>query len=99
MLHKILANCIGKAIYLNTRQKAFIPADGCAENIAILNNLKNARNKHQTLSTVGNNLAKAFATPSQHSINRALGQFNIKIGIKNDVMSTYANCYTKHLLW
>ena len=95
MIHKIMADRILKSISLNMRQKAFVPVDGCTENVSIVDNLIfNARREHKNLSLVGIDLAKAFDSVSHHSIIRALERFNISEEIINYILSSYENCTT-----
>ena len=95
MLHKIISDRLNNRIALNIRQKAFVPVDGCAENVSILDNLiHNARTRHSNLSIVGIDLAKAFDSVSHSSIRRALKRFGISEGIISYVMSTYEGSHT-----
>ena len=58
---------------INERQKAFLPVDGCYENINILQSIiKGRRAKRKELNIVMLDLAKAFDTVSHVTIVKAL---------------------------
>ena len=95
MTHKILADRISKAVTLNPRQKAFVPVDGCAENVNVLDNIiQYTRKHHKNLSLLGIDLAKAFDTISHHSIKRVLKRFRVNKGMINYIMSSYSGYTT-----
>ena len=95
LLHKILAKRLLNSITLNVRQKAFIPVDGCAENMLLLDSLiRRHRKQHKRLSMIGIDLAKAFDTVSINSIIRALKRFNIDNNIIEYIINAYSDCIT-----
>ena len=94
-MHKILADGIFNKISLNKRQKAFVPADGCFENIFLLDTLiKLSRNEKRALNLIVIDLAKAFDSASHCTIDRALKRFNIDSRTRNYILNTYCDSST-----
>lgn len=61
LLHKILANRLQAMALLDCRQRAFIPVDGCGENVHLLGTvLHEARRKRRALFMASVDIAKAF---------------------------------------
>lgn len=72
LVHKILSRCLAAAVPLDYRQRAFIPVDGCAENVMLLSTvLDEARMKLKPLYMATLDLTKAFDRVSTDSILRA----------------------------
>ena len=95
LLHRILAKCILNVVNLNNRQKAFIAADGCAENTFLLDYIVgDARKHHKKLSIVGIDLAKGFNSVPIHSIHRALRRHNIDQALRTYIIDAYSNATT-----
>lgn len=70
-LHKILARRILEDVDLDVRQRAFIPVDGCADNIAILATvLYEAKNKYKSVHLASLDMAKAFDRVTKEAILR-----------------------------
>lgn len=73
ILHKIYATRLLAALTLEVRQRAFVPADGCAENILILAAvLDEAKSKHRPLCMASVDVAKAFDRVSLAAILRGM---------------------------
>lgn len=95
LLHKILAARLSKSINLNLRQKSFIPVEGCAENILLLDTMiQRARKQHKNLNIVGIDLSKAFDTVPVHSIRRALLRHNVDQKVIDYIIDTYSDATT-----
>nr|ACJ46647.1 reverse transcriptase [Triops cancriformis] len=95
-LNKILANRVSHLIPINERQKAFLPIDGCAENIFTLDFiLHHARTKIKSLSMAILDISKAFDSVSHHSIFRALREARCPIGFIKFIENCYGGCFTK----
>ena len=95
LLHGIIAKRIMNAIHLSPRQKAFIPADGCAQNTLLLDALiSDARSSHRQLSIVGIDLTKAFDMVSINSIRRALMRFAVDAPLIEYIIDAYSNATT-----
>lgn len=95
LLHKILAKRLANSTSINERQKAFMPVDGCAHNIFILDTLiSNARKHHKQLNIIGIDLSKAFDMVSIHSIKRALLRHSIDPGLINYIINAYTDAST-----
>lgn len=71
--HKILAARLARCGLIDVRQRAFVEADGCAENVAILSALLyDARKELKQLQVVSLDVRKAFDTVSHESLFRTL---------------------------
>lgn len=69
LLHKILAKRMQGCVKLDVRQRAFIPADGCGENVAILQALlSESRRTLSTLHMAQLDLRKAFDSVSVDAV-------------------------------
>ena len=80
---------------LSPQQKAFIPADGCGENILLLDHvIRQARKHRRTLSVLGIDLAKAFDSVSHNSIACALRRHSINEPMIQYILQFYSNCTT-----
>ncbi|NXR97004.1 PO22 protein, partial [Hypocryptadius cinnamomeus] len=81
---------------LNPRQKGFIRAAGCSENLKLLQTIiRSAKREHRPLGVVFVDIAKAFDTVSHQHIIYALQQRGVDphiIGLVSDMykdISTY----------
>jgi hypothetical protein len=92
---KIIDNRIRHLMKLNPRQKAFVPVDGCFENVAILQETVSSswRSKKET-NVVFLDLAKAFDTVRHASIQRALGRQGLDPHIISRLLDLYAEAST-----
>ncbi|NWR26458.1 POLR protein, partial [Emberiza fucata] len=87
---------LSKACPLNPRQRGFIRAAGCSENLKLLQTIvRTAKSEHRPLAVVFVDIAKAFDTVSHQHIIHALQQRGVDphiIGLVNNVyedISTY----------
>ena len=82
--HKVLATRLTNLVALDPRQKAFLPKDGCAENIFNLDLiLKYHRQQFKPLYTASMDIAKAFDSVSHITIHETL---RVK-GVPNEMIS------------
>lgn len=71
LYHKILAHRLMESVDFDFRQRAFIPVDGCGENISILSAvLDEAKTRFRPLYLASVDLAKAFDRVSTEAILR-----------------------------
>lgn len=71
--HKIIARRVAACDLLDVRQRAFIAADGCAENVAVLSAvLFDARTNRRQLHVITLDVRKAFDTVSHDAIRYVL---------------------------
>ncbi|NWU04074.1 PO22 protein, partial [Urocynchramus pylzowi] len=87
---------LSEACTLNPRQKGFIKAAGCSENLKLLQTIIwSAKREHRPLGVVFVDIAKAFDTVSHQHILHVLHQRGVDphiIGLVNDMykdISTY----------
>lgn len=64
LFHRILARRLSAAVPLDYRQRAFLPVDGCAENVVLLAAAIDDAWRTQQLHLESLDLTKAFVTPS-----------------------------------
>ncbi|NWU46210.1 PO21 protein, partial [Hylia prasina] len=80
---------LSKACPLNPRQRGFISAPGCSENLKLLQTIIwSAKREHRPLGVVFVDIAKAFDTVSHQHIIEALRQREIDphiIGLVSDM--------------
>jgi hypothetical protein len=73
LYHRILAARIGRACHLDIRQRAFIPVDGCLENLAILEAaITSARQNSKSLIVCSLDLTNAFGSVSHEALLESL---------------------------
>lgn len=93
--HKILATRLTNTIALDPRQKAFLPTDGCAENIFCLDMiLKYHRQNFKPLYMASIDIAKAFDSVSHKSIRDTLTVMGLPSLMTEYIMDTYNRCTT-----
>ncbi|NXF28398.1 PO22 protein, partial [Rhodinocichla rosea] len=92
----IITARLSKACPLNPRQRGFIRAAGCSENLKLLQTIiRTAKNEHRPLGVVFVDIAKAFDTVSHQHILHALQQRGVDphiLGLVNNMykdISTY----------
>ena len=74
----IIARRLQTACTLSLEQKAFLPADGCSENVVLLDSLfRCARIRGRSLLIVFLDLSQAFSTVSHHSIELAMRRHGV----------------------
>ena len=84
-----------RMVTINERQKAFVPVDGCFENVRILQRaIKRSRKARHNLSVVFLDLAKAFDTVRHDSIARALRRFAVPNEVIQAILNTYEGAAT-----
>ncbi|KAG6931535.1 hypothetical protein G0U57_001390, partial [Chelydra serpentina] len=93
---KILAKRLVNASRICERQKGFIAAPGCEENITILNNLiKGAKKNSDEIAIVFIDLAKAFDSVGHGHILAGLKRLGIDNHFIDVVRDLYSECFTK----
>ncbi|NXD02691.1 POLR protein, partial [Certhia familiaris] len=91
----ILTARLTKACPLNPRQKGFINAAGCSENLKLLQTIiRTAKNEHRPLGVVFVDIAKAFDTVSHQHILYGLQQREVDPHIVSLVSNMYENINT-----
>lgn len=91
LMHKVYARRIQSAVTLDYRQRAFIPADGCAENVVILATaLEEAKGGKKPLCMASVDVAKAFDRVDLQAILRGLR----RKGISDDFLNYIQDFYT-----
>ena len=95
MYAKVWDARLRKNIELDQRQKAFIPADGCYENVKILKTvMKRAKKARQELNLVFLDMAKAFDTVQHESIVKALQRKCVPGDVIDLIRDMYSNSTT-----
>ena len=80
---------------INPRQKAFVPLDGCFENVNILKYaIKQQRKTKRELNVVLLDLAKAFDTVTHMTIIKALRRQKVPEEVVSVVMDLYSEAFT-----
>ena len=93
---KLLASRVTRATNLDIRQKAFLPVDGCSENLWLLDEaIHQARKGPKELNIVTLDVAKAFDMVSHNSILRAIRRFGLGDGFEAIVGDMYQNIRTR----
>ncbi|NWI48640.1 POLR protein, partial [Picathartes gymnocephalus] len=91
----ILTARLSKACPLNPRQRGFIRAAGCSENLKLLQNIIwSAKREHRPLGVVFVDIAKAFDTVSHQHILHVLQQRGVDPHIVSLVNDMYENIRT-----
>ncbi|NWW39995.1 POLR protein, partial [Panurus biarmicus] len=84
-----------KVCPLNPRQKGFIRAAGCSENLKLLQTIiRSAKKEHRPLGVVFVDIAKAFDTVSHQHILHALRERGVDPYIIGLVKNMYENIST-----
>ena len=92
---KIWDRRMRKKFKINERQKAFVPVDGCYENVKILQNiLQNSRKSKKEVNVVFLDLSKAFDTVQHDTIIKALLRKGVPNDVRNLVSDLYSNTFT-----
>ncbi|NWJ08401.1 PO21 protein, partial [Crypturellus undulatus] len=91
----IMSTRFRRACPINNRQRGFIAAPGCSENLKLLQSLiKSAKRDKRTLGVVFIDLAKAFDSVSHQHIFHVLGQKGVDSHIINIIKDLYTNTGT-----
>ncbi|NXP69444.1 POLR protein, partial [Chloropsis cyanopogon] len=86
---------LSKACPLNPRQRGFIRAAGCSENLKLLQNIiRTAKREHRPLGVVFVDIAKAFDTVSHQHILHVLQQRGVDPHIIGLVSNMYKDIST-----
>lgn len=95
MLHKIYATRLLAAMNFDLRQRAFIPADGCAENIMVLATaLDEAKSKQRPLCMASVDVAKAFDRVNLAAILRGMKRKGLSSEFVDYVQNFYETSTT-----
>lgn len=95
LFSRILTARLTKACPLNPRQRGFIKAAGCSENLKLLQTIiRSAKKNHRPLGVVFVDIAKAFDTVSHEHILHVLRQREVDPHIVDLVSNTYENIST-----
>lgn len=95
LFHKIVNSRVSQAIRIDGRQKAFIPVDGCAENLAILDALlAEARALKHPAHLAFLDMEKAFDSVSHAAIHRAMERKEVPEPLRDYIMSGYDGAST-----
>ena len=90
--HKILASRLAKQVVLDQRQRAFIPADGCAENIWKFDIvLRHHRQNFKPLYLASVDIAKAFDSVTHETIMDTL----VTMGVPGPMVAYIKYVYQK----
>lgn len=96
LFHKILANRILGTIELDPRQKAFLPVDGCAENVFLLDLLlRQYRKSFKPLFIASLDIAKAFDSVSHQALQDTLLVMGVPEQMIRYIMYTYERSFTR----
>ncbi|NXI87071.1 POLR protein, partial [Rhipidura dahli] len=91
----IVATRLTKACPLNQRQRGFIRAAGCSENLKLLRSIiRSAKKEHRPLGVVFVDIAKAFDTVSHQHILHVLREREADPHIIGLVKGMYENIST-----
>ncbi|NXG40421.1 PO21 protein, partial [Dromaius novaehollandiae] len=91
----ILTARLRRACPINSRQRGFIAAPGCAENLKLLQMLiRYVKKDHKLLGVVFVDLAKAFDSVQHHLIFQVLRQKGVDSHIIDIIAKMYNNSAT-----
>ncbi len=91
----MLARRISNAVKLNTRQRGFIPAQGCFEKLYLLQGImQDAETSGRYLAVTFIDLAKAFDTISHDHIAKGLKCFGVDCQMIGRVKALYTGVFT-----
>ncbi|NXC92405.1 POLR protein, partial [Cercotrichas coryphoeus] len=91
----IITARLSKACPLNPRQRGFIRAAGCSENLKLLQSvMRSAKKEHRPLGVVFVDIAKAFDTVSHQHILHTLQQREVDTHIIDLVSNMYKDINT-----
>lgn len=95
VLHKILASRLSRHVYLDQRQRAFRPTDGCMDNVFLLDLLLRSHHKqHKPLFLASLDIAKAFDSVSHKAIRETLEIMGVPSPMTEYIMDVYDNSTT-----
>jgi hypothetical protein len=93
--HKILASRLSKMHSWDQRQRAFLPYDGCAENLTVLNTfIHTARSKRRELHMASVDISKAFDSVPFGAVVHEVVSEGANDGFVNYIEDLYGNSKT-----
>ncbi|RXG59362.1 hypothetical protein Avbf_09278 [Armadillidium vulgare] len=94
--HRILADRCSRGTTISPRQRGFVKADGCAENIVVLSSLLSNAQQERKGSLYGAfiDLRKAFDSVSHNSIARCLLRVGVPEQLVGYIIAQYAHATT-----
>lgn len=96
LLHKVLAERISAAVTLDERQRAFIRADGCADNTSMLDMvLRYHKSKYKSCYLASLDISKAFDSVSHKAIYQTLEAFGLPKEMIDYIRNYYADSGTR----
>uniref|UniRef100_A0A8C3F8X6 ribonuclease H n=1 Tax=Chrysemys picta bellii TaxID=8478 RepID=A0A8C3F8X6_CHRPI len=96
LFSRILTNRLAKACPINARQRGFIAAPGCSENLKVLHTItKQAKKEKKPLGVVFIDIAKAFDSVSHDHIMWVLQERGLDQHIINIIGDSYRNVHTR----
>lgn len=96
LFHRILAFRISSACHIDARQRGFLPVDGCADNLAILESvIGEARRKNKAAYIVSLDVKNAFGSVSHEALHKALELGGAPAPLIDYVKSIYARFRTE----
>lgn len=95
IFHKVLSRRIVSNIQINPRQKAFVPVDGCCENLFLLDALiRDSKRRLKPLCMVFVDISKAFDSVSHDTILHAMRNHGLPEPLVDYVSLSYKNLET-----
>ncbi|KAJ8333400.1 hypothetical protein SKAU_G00414080 [Synaphobranchus kaupii] len=92
---RVLTKRLAIALPVNPRQRGFIQAPGCSENLLVLNTiLKQAKRKHEHLAVVFIDIGKAFDSVSHEHILQVLQMRSLDNHVIGIIRNSYVSCLT-----
>uniref|UniRef100_A0A3B1JJF5 ribonuclease H n=1 Tax=Astyanax mexicanus TaxID=7994 RepID=A0A3B1JJF5_ASTMX len=99
LFSKIMAERLARACPINPRQRGFISAPGCAENLKVLQGLiGHCKKERSQLAVVFVDFARAFDSISHEHILSALGQRQLDQHVIKLIQSAYVDCVTRIIM-
>ena len=93
---KIWDSRLRTKVQIHSRQKAFVPIDGCYENVKTLQSIIRQRNKSKKeLNIVFLDLSKAFDTVLKITVMKALDRKGVPSDVKNLIDELYTDATTQ----
>lgn len=95
-LHGILASRIINNIDLDPRQRGFIPSDGCAENVILIDLLlRHTHESHSSCYIASLDVSKAFDSVSHSAIRETINSFGFPLEFKQYLEHVYNDSGTR----
>uniref|UniRef100_A0A673B3A2 Reverse transcriptase domain-containing protein n=1 Tax=Sphaeramia orbicularis TaxID=375764 RepID=A0A673B3A2_9TELE len=92
----ILTHRLARACSIHPRQRGFVKAPGCAENLLILKGLmESCKKEKKSAAVVFIDFAKAFDTVSHSHIDAVLEQRGVDELIRGIIKNSYRRCYSR----